>query len=172
MIFVTVGTHEQPMDRLFRELERLAADGAIREPIRVQSGYTQFPFKHCAAQPLMPFQEIERSMRDARLVISHGGPATITQARAFGKTPIVVPRQARFDEHVNDHQVDFCRRLHSLGLILLVEDIGTLPHLIADYEIESKALAAKAARNPTGYGSKADLCEKLTRYCRQLEDHA
>lgn len=42
----------------------------------------------------------------------------------IGKTPIVVPRQHQFDEHVNDHQVDFSRNVaQRMGTIILVEDI-------------------------------------------------
>ncbi|MFR3413347.1 MAG: glycosyltransferase [Coprococcus sp.] len=29
----------------------------------------------------------------------------------IGKTPIVVPRQHQFNEHVNDHQVEFARNV-------------------------------------------------------------
>ena len=34
MIFVTVGTHEQPMDRLLIELDELIEKGKIQEEVR------------------------------------------------------------------------------------------------------------------------------------------
>lgn len=33
MIFVTVGTHEQPFNRLIKEVDRLVADGKIKEKV-------------------------------------------------------------------------------------------------------------------------------------------
>ena len=36
MIFVTVGTHEQPFDRLVRAVDGLVADGTLDEPVFVR----------------------------------------------------------------------------------------------------------------------------------------
>lgn len=46
-----------------------------------------------------------------RIVITHGGPASFIMPLQIGKTPIVVPRQHQFNEHVNDHQVEFARNV-------------------------------------------------------------
>ena len=56
--------------------------------------------------------------------IERRGPASFVMPLQIGKTPIVVPRQHQFDEHVNDHQVDFSRNVaQRMGTIILVEDI-------------------------------------------------
>ena len=39
MIFVTVGTHEQQFNRLIKKIDELKEQGAIREPVFIQSGY-------------------------------------------------------------------------------------------------------------------------------------
>lgn len=53
----------------------------------------------------------------------------------MGKTPIVVPRQKKFDEHVNDHQVEFARNVaERMGTIILVEDINLLKTTIKEYD--------------------------------------
>lgn len=53
----------------------------------------------------------------------------------IGKTPIVVPRQHQFNEHVNDHQVEFARNVSKrMGTIIPVEDIETLGKIIKDYD--------------------------------------
>jgi len=45
----------------------------------------------------------------------------------IGKTPIVVPRQHQYNEHVNDHQVEFARNVaQRMGTIIPVEDIPLL----------------------------------------------
>jgi hypothetical protein len=45
-----------------------------------------------------------------------------------GQVPIAVPRLRRLGEVVDDHQVDFCRKLAALGSIRLAED----PVILAD----------------------------------------
>ena len=51
------------------------------------------------------------------------------------KTPIVVPRQHQFNEHVNDHQVEFARNVaQRMGTIIPVEDINTLGDIITNYD--------------------------------------
>lgn len=53
----------------------------------------------------------------------------------IGKTPIVVPRQHQYNEHVNDHQVEFARNVaQRMGTIIPVEDIETLGDIITNYD--------------------------------------
>ena len=67
--------------------------------------------------------------------ITHGSPASFIMPLQIGKTPIVVPRQFRFDEHVNDHQVEFARNVaQRMGTIIPVEDIETLEKVFTEYD--------------------------------------
>ena len=76
-----------------------------------------------------------KNVQNARIVITHGGPASFIMPLQIGKTPIVVPRQHQFNEHVNDHQVEFARNVSKrMGTIIDVEDIETLGAIITDYE--------------------------------------
>lgn len=53
----------------------------------------------------------------------------------IGKTPIVVPRQHQFNEHVNDHQVEFARNVaQRMETIIPIEDIETLGDIITNYD--------------------------------------
>ncbi|MCE2256436.1 multidrug MFS transporter, partial [Streptococcus thermophilus] len=62
------------------------------------------------------------------------GPATFMSTIANGKKPIVVPRQEKNTEHVNDHQVDFARNVaRRMGTIILVEDVDKLGETIENY---------------------------------------
>ena len=76
-----------------------------------------------------------KNVADARIVITHGGPASFIMPLQVGKTPIVVPRQHQFNEHVNDHQVEFARNVSKrMGTIIDVEDIETLGDIITNYD--------------------------------------
>lgn len=68
-------------------------------------------------------------------ILTSGGPASFIMPLQIGKTPIVVPRQHQYNEHVNDHQVEFARNVaQRMGTIIPVEDINTLGDIITNYD--------------------------------------
>lgn len=145
MIFTTVGTHEQPFDRLLTQLDLLIAD--TKEAAIVQSGYCTYQPLHCQATPFLPFADMQRYMKAARIVVTHGGPASFLQAIEAGKLPIVVPRISKFGEHVNDHQLAFAKQVEArLHNIIVVEDIHQLAATIRDYE---QLVAERPVRSAT-----------------------
>lgn len=40
MIFVTVGTHEQPFNRLIQKIDELKKDGTIQDDVIIQTGFS------------------------------------------------------------------------------------------------------------------------------------
>ena len=135
MIFVTVGTHEQQFDRLVRCVVRLIAEGMITEDVMIQTGFSSYEPKACRWSKLCSYQDMNEYMDQARIVITHGGPSSIMMALQRGKIPIVVPRQKQYEEHVNDHQVEFARNVAKrMGTIIEVEDIETLGDVITNYD--------------------------------------
>ena len=42
MIFVTVGTHEQPFNRLIQKIDELKKDGIINEDVIIQTGFSTY----------------------------------------------------------------------------------------------------------------------------------
>ena len=134
MIFVTVGTHEQPFNRLIKKVDELKRDGVIQEDVIMQTGFRTYEPKYCEWSKLIPYQQMIKNVEDARIVITHGGPASFIMPLQIGKVPIVVPRQHKFDEHVNDHQVEFARNVaERMGTIIPVEDIEKLEEVIRNY---------------------------------------
>lgn len=135
MIFVTVGTHEQPFDRLLKEMDRLVETGVITEEVFIQSGYTDYEPAHCQWSKLLPYSDMEKYVQEARLVITHGGPSSFIMPLQVGKTPIVVPRQEKYGEHVNDHQLNFALEVEKRQKnILVVQDISDLAAAITEYD--------------------------------------
>lgn len=135
MIFVTVGTHEQPFNRLVQEIDNLKRVGIITEDVIIQTGYSTYEPKYCQWDKLITYKQMIKNVEDARIVITHGGPASFIMPLQIGKTPIVVPRQKKFDEHVNNHQVEFARNVaQRMGTIIPVEDIETLGDIITNYD--------------------------------------
>lgn len=135
MIFVTVGTHEQPFNRLIEKMDELVANGDIKEKVVIQYGFSTYEAKHCEMHKMMSFDEMQQTFKNARIVITHGGPSSFVEALQYGKVPIVVPRQLKFNEHVNNHQVDFTKLISErMNNIIPVYDIANLGKTIANYD--------------------------------------
>lgn len=163
MIFVTVGTHEQQFDRLVRCVDRLKAEGKITEVVMIQTGFSSYEPKACRWSKLCSYQEMNEYMDQARIVITHGGPSSIMMALQRGKIPIVVPRQKQYEEHVNDHQVEFSRFIEEKQKnIIVVEEIDTLEKVITSYEKTAAALGQKQSSNNQRFNEKFEaIVDKL-----------
>ena len=135
MIFVTVGTHEQPFNRLIEYIDNLKRDGIISEEVIIQTGFSTYEPQYCKWSKLFPYKIMVENITEARIVITHGGPASFVMPLQIGKTPIVVPRQKQFNEHVNDHQVEFAKAVaERMGTIIPVEQINELRDIIINYD--------------------------------------
>lgn len=133
MIFVTVGTHEQQFNRLVEYMDKWAVQHD--EEVVIQTGYSTYEPKHCKSQKFFPYQEMCKKVAEARIIITHGGPSSFIAPLQIGKTPIVIPRQYKYNEHVNDHQVKFCKEVESrMGNIVVVENIEKLGGVIDSYD--------------------------------------
>ena len=148
MIFVTVGTHEQPFNRLIEAVDRLCGAGVINEPVVMQTGFSTYEPQHCEWHKLLPYPEMVKKVAEARIVITHGGPASFIMPLQVGKIPIVVPRQLQFNEHVNDHQVDFTKSVaERMGNIIPVYDIAELGNVLSSYNETIDAMSANLNKN-------------------------
>lgn len=135
MIFVTVGTHEQQFNRLVSEVDRLRRGKFIEDEVIIQRGFGTYVPEFCEWKRLYPYQQMLQCVGEARIVITHGGPSSFIMPLQLGKAPIVVPRQKQFGEHVNDHQVEFCRVIAERQRnILVVEEIKELKEYILHYD--------------------------------------
>lgn len=164
MIFVTVGTHEQPFNRLLEYIDNLKRDSLITEDVIMQTGFSTYRPKYCEWSKLLPYKQIEKNVQDAHIVITHGGPASFVMPLQIGKTPIVVPRQHQFGEHVNDHQVDFAKAVSQrMGTIIPVIDINELQDKILNYD-------DIVASMPSGLNSNnAEFCRKLEEMVEEMK---
>lgn len=162
-VLAVVGTDVHRFDRLLRWLADWHAGRPDRPRLRVQHGHSHPPDLPDAV-PFLDHAGLQRAMADATLVVSHGGPATITEARRHGRLPIVVPRDPAHGEHVDDHQQRFARRLADAGLVRLCEDRADLcAALDAGLADPSRyaLVAAGAAAAPPGVARVGAIVDAL-----------
>ena len=135
MIFVTVGTHEQPFNRLVQYMDELKMHKIIEDEVVIQTGFSTYEPKYCEWSKLFSYQAMMENVERARIVITHGGPSSFIMPLQLGKVPIVVPRKKQFGEHVNDHQIEFTKSVEKQqGNIIVVEEIEKLEEIILNYE--------------------------------------
>ncbi len=133
MIFVTVGTHEQPFNRLVEYMDNWAAEHD--EDVIVQIGFSTYEPKHCEWSKLYPYSQMVELVDKARIVITHGGPSSFIMPLQVGKVPIVVPRKKDYNEHVNNHQVEFSNQVAKRQRnIIVVEDVNRIADALEKYD--------------------------------------
>ena len=147
MIFVTVGTHEQGLDMLLIELDRLIETGGIKQEVFAQIGYSKYIPKNYEYKEMLSYDLMDEYVKKSDIVITHGGPGSIFHPLRYGKIPIVVPRNPEFNEHVDNHQILFTKRLENSQKIIAAYNIDELEIKINNY----KELIL---------GCKIDNCEK------------
>lgn len=110
-----VGTDHHPFERLVDWMDA----SALRHPdVRfvVQHGTTRRP-RVAEGQDFLRHDELCRLLADASVVVCHGGPGLIIEAREAGHVPLCLPRDPDHGEHVDGHQQRFAAFLGSVGAV-------------------------------------------------------
>lgn len=140
MIFVSLGTHEQPFERALD----LVADLARRDSVVVQHGATlprpELPGVQWSTY--LDWEPLCAYMRQADMVITHAGVGSAVTAIRAGKKPVLVPRLARYGEHVDDHQLQLAERLAEFGLAVVWTPERQVDGLVAEAHGSASSFAA------------------------------
>lgn len=116
-VVVSVGTDHHPFDRLISWIDRWSEERG-EASVLVQRGASGEP-EHVRSFDLIAHAELCEFFARADVVISHGGPSTVMDARKVGRFPIVVPRDPSQGEHIDGHQMRFGNHLEKHGLARL-----------------------------------------------------
>ncbi|BAZ09724.1 glycosyltransferase 28 domain protein [Calothrix sp. NIES-4071] len=120
MITVTLGTIPFPFKRVIDWLSILLDCEVISEPIFIQHGATDISAiaEHplVTAVPLLDFESLMKKAQDSRLVISHAGQGSTRAFVEKGASLILLPRLARYGEHIDNHQMLFAKSVQELGV--------------------------------------------------------
>lgn len=124
MIYVTVGTMFLDFPRLIRKMDEIAA--ATDEKVIMQKGMGSETPTHCEWFDFRPYDEVVDLQREARVVVCHAGIGCVCDALRAKRPLIVVPRQKRFNEHTNDHQLELARAVQERDWGRMILDINDL----------------------------------------------
>lgn len=126
MILVTLGTQHQEFTRLLDYIEK----SKIKDKIIVQAGYTKYKSKKMKMFDFIDYDKMAEYVKDADLIITHGGTGSITGPLKEGKKVIACARLAKYGEHVDDHQTEIVDVFSDEGYILKLDENTNLDDLI------------------------------------------
>ena len=125
MIFVTVGTAQQPFNRLIKAVDDFASQ--TDEAVIIQAGTTTYLPLHAEYFRWTSFYNMEKLTRESRIVITQASAGAIIMASKFGRPLIVVPRLSKYGENFNDHQYQLALALQANGqAFVLVENLSVI----------------------------------------------
>lgn len=127
-VLVVLGTDHHPFNRMVLWADAWAETHPDRK-IFVQYASSSQPRIADGADLVSP-EGLSRMMGAATVVITHGGPGTMSAARSAGHRPIVVARDPSYGEHVDDHQMRFVRWASEHDLATACEDLDVLDGLV------------------------------------------
>ncbi len=131
MIFVVLGTWEMPFTRPLMEIEDAVRRGLVTEPIIVQCGNTAYSSSHMSLTPFFGQQELEHMYEQATLVICQAGVGSIMLGLKKRKKVVSIARLAKFDEHIDDHQLEILDVFSKSGAVLPWRGNGDLADVLA-----------------------------------------
>lgn len=134
-IFVSVGTHSQPFDRLLRKIDEIALKKTKELSFFGQIGNcTYFP-KNFPYKKFLNEKELEKKIKQSDAVIGHAGAGLIINCLAKKKKLIVLPRLKELHEHTDSHQVDLAYYFSEKKKIIVVFDENKLDDAVKKAKI-------------------------------------
>ncbi|MBD3781904.1 MAG: glycosyl transferase family 28 [Micrococcales bacterium] len=117
-VVVTLGTmpdygFRRAVERLAHLLPQVCAPDA---EVLWQVGATDVTGLGVDGHVQVPADKLRAAVREADLVIAHGGIGSALMALDAGRVPVLVPRRTGFGEHIDDHQAMICGHLADRGI--------------------------------------------------------
>jgi UDP-N-acetylglucosamine transferase subunit ALG13 len=137
LMLATVGAI-LPFDRLVSMVGEVKARGEIPEDVLVQTGRGGLTPEGVKTVESLSFDEMQAALRDADIVVCHGGTGSLITALRQGCRVIAVPRLFSKGEVYDDHQAEITDAFAERGLIAVANTADEL----------SEALKVVRARAP------------------------
>ena len=105
MILITLGTQDKEFTRLLDQVQKEIDKGNIKDKVIVQAGHTKYESKDMEIFDLIDREKFSELISSCDLLITHGGVGSIITGLQNDKKVIVAPRLSKYNEHMNDHQI-------------------------------------------------------------------
>ena len=130
LLLATVGA-TLPFDRMIGAIAELKRAGEIPERVVAQVGKGGIRPANLECVEDMSFDEIQATLRDADLVVCHGGTGSIITALRERCRTVVMPRRFELGEHYDNHQLEISEAFEKRGLVRTARDTDELREALA-----------------------------------------
>jgi UDP-N-acetylglucosamine transferase subunit ALG13 len=134
MIFLTIGSQKFQFNRLIRKIDELVAEKEITDNIVAQIGYSDYRPRNFNFKGFMEKEQFVDIISSSNLVITHGGTGAIINAIKHKKKVIAVPRLAKYNEHVDNHQTQILKQFGEMRYIVPCYKLNELSNKIKQIE--------------------------------------
>jgi UDP-N-acetylglucosamine transferase subunit ALG13 len=132
MIFITVGTHFHGFERLIQEMDLIA--GKIDEEVIAQIGSTKYQPKNLKYFTYLTEEQISKYFTESRIIVTHAGAGTLLTILKYNKPVIIVPRLKKYNEIIDNHQLELAEVLKNRNNVIIVYDIKNLKDALTKTE--------------------------------------
>lgn len=126
MIFITVGTSCFGFERLLKKIDSILENKTLKYAVIAQIGSSKYIPRNYRYIKWLNHNQIMQYLSDSEIVITHGGVGSIIGALTCKAKVIAVPRQKKFKEIIDDHQLELTKELEKKGLVSAVYSIEEL----------------------------------------------
>lgn len=126
MIFITTGSRSFQFNRLLEAVDKAIERGDITEEVFAQIGSSNYPIKNYKYKDFLNHDEFNEKMSNCDIVLTHGGTGVIVNAVKMGKRVVAVPRLAKYQEVVDDHQIQLVQAFEKLGMVTACYDCNKI----------------------------------------------
>ena len=130
MILVLLGTFKINFPRPLIAIEKAILSGTIHEDVIVQAGHTIYNSKAMTIRDFINEPELKKLYHSASLIITHGGVGSILKGLDMDKKIIAIPRLNKFNEHVDDHQLDIVNEFEQKNYLMAWHEQDDISRLI------------------------------------------
>ena len=132
MIFITTGSRSFQFNRLLEAVDKAVESGVITDEIFAQIGSSNYQIKNYKYKDFLNHDEFNEKMKNCDIVLTHGGTGVIVNAVKMGKRVVAVPRLAKYQEVVDDHQIQLVQAFEKLGMVTACYDCNKIGIAIED----------------------------------------
>ena len=158
-IFLSVGSRF-PMDRLVKLVDSYLA-GHPDDTGIAQIGDSDYQASHLVTHNLLTPVEFRQHLTSADVFVSHAGIGNLLLSRELSKPIVIMAREFRYGEHINDHQLGTLKAFADQDFIFPATTDNLIDTAIAD----AARWQPGAADDKQGSGI---LAERLGQYINEL----
>ncbi|MET3724067.1 beta-1,4-glucuronosyltransferase WelK [Sphingomonas trueperi] len=143
LTFATVGA-TLPFPRLVQAVLDLKRAGGLPGKLVLQYGDQDLAdpgIPDVEIRRTIPFDDLQLLLRDADMVICHGGTGSLVTALRAGCRVVAFPRRFDLGEHYDDHQEEIAQTFADRGLLQAVRDETKLGEAVAAAKASEPKLA-------------------------------